>query len=155
MVVRKKKNFDALDYVKTSKAFGVNEELAEFQARQIENAVEMTTENIKEELTVRDLATKTDILLLKAEFKAEMGALRTEFYELKTELKVEMGDLRAEMGKLWGAMGQLKGEMGELRGEMGKLRADTIQFIVWTGAAVVVALGIPLWCLLAKGFHWF
>lgn len=38
----------------------------------------------------------------------------------------------------------------DLQVEIATLRYDTLKFVVWTGVAVVVALG----GMLAKGFHW-
>jgi tellurite resistance protein len=88
------KHFDALAYVKQAKLLGTDENLAEFQARQIEQAIEVAISSIEN----KDLATKQDIEL---------------------------------------AIAQLK--------------HDTLRFVVWTGVAVVIALG----GMLAKGFHWF
>jgi len=88
------KHFDALAYVKQAKLLGTDENLAEFQARQIEQAIEVATSTIES----KDLATKQDIELAIAH-----------------------------------------------------LKHDTLRFVVWTGVAVIVALG----GMLAKGFHWF
>lgn len=55
------KHFDALSYVKKAKELGTSEELAEFQARQIEDAIEVAILNIKEEIANKDLATKRDL----------------------------------------------------------------------------------------------
>ncbi len=55
------KHFDALAYVKKAKELGTSEELAEFQARQIEDAIEVAILNIKEEIAIKDLATKRDL----------------------------------------------------------------------------------------------
>lgn len=73
---------------------GADENLAEFQARQIEQAIEVATSTIES----KDLTTKQDIELAIAH-----------------------------------------------------LKHDTLRFVVWTGVAVIVALG----GMLAKGFHWF
>ncbi len=46
----------------------------------------------------------------------------------------------------------------EVRKEIVVLRYDTLKFIVWTGIAVVIALGgmmASLAAMIAKGFHWF
>ena len=88
------KHFDALAYVKQAKLLGADENLAEFQARQIEQAIEVATSTIES----KDLATKQDIELAIAH-----------------------------------------------------LKHDTLRFVVWTGVAVIVALG----GMLAKGFQWF
>jgi hypothetical protein len=80
---------------------------------------------------------------LRAEFKEEMGALRTEFGELRTEfgglriefgalrteVKEEIGGLRADFGhQLGGLRAEFKQELGGLRAEfkeeLGELRFD-------------------------------
>lgn len=55
------KHFDALAYVKKAKELGASEELAEFQARQIEQAIDVAVTTIKDEITLKDLATKRDL----------------------------------------------------------------------------------------------
>ena len=50
------KHFDALSYVKKAKELGTSEELAEFQARQIEEAIEVAITAIKEEISLKDLS---------------------------------------------------------------------------------------------------
>lgn len=51
------KHFDALEYVKKSRELGVDEKVAEFQARQIEQAIEVAISQIEN----KELATKSDI----------------------------------------------------------------------------------------------
>jgi transcription elongation GreA/GreB family factor len=55
------KHFDALAYVKKAKELGANEELAEYQARQMEQAIDIAIATIKEEIALKDLATKRDL----------------------------------------------------------------------------------------------
>lgn len=59
------KHFDALGYVKEAKKLGASEELAELQARQIEQAIEIAVATVKDEITLKDLATKKDIEVSK------------------------------------------------------------------------------------------
>jgi hypothetical protein len=60
------KHFDALAYVKRARELGTSEELAEFQARQIEQAIEVAISTIE----TRELATKNDIIDLRKELVA-------------------------------------------------------------------------------------
>src|SRR3990167_599308 len=164
-----KKYFDVLSYVKTSKALGVKEDLAEYQARQLAEIIDIASANTQEEFTVRELATKTDIQAVKtdihelraatqadihelrSELKAdiyELGTtLRTEFkadiYELRTELKTDIRELRTDVNGL-------KDTTKDLVDRIGNLRYDTIKFVVWTGVSIVVFIGT----MMAKGFHW-
>ncbi|RTL11801.1 MAG: hypothetical protein EKK54_06290 [Neisseriaceae bacterium] len=57
------KHFDALEYVKKSRELGVDEKVAEFQARQIEQAIEVAIAQIEN----KELATKSDIGALQKE----------------------------------------------------------------------------------------
>src|SRR3990167_3394138 len=120
-----KKYFDVLSYVKTSKALGVKEDLAEYQARQLAEIIDIASANTQEEFTVRELATKTDIHELRAETKTDIHELRTDVNGLKDTTK-------------------------DLVDRIGNLRYDTIKFVVWTGVSIVVFIGT----MMAKGFHW-
>lgn len=51
------KHFDVHGYVKKAKELGTSEELAEFQARQIEQAIDMAISNVEKD----SLATKADL----------------------------------------------------------------------------------------------
>ncbi len=55
------KHFDTLAYVKQARKLGASEELAEFQAKQIEHAIEVAISQIEN----KELATKIDISELK------------------------------------------------------------------------------------------
>src|SRR3990167_7016890 len=118
-----KKYFDVLSYVKTSKALGVKEDLAEYQARQLAEIIDIASANTQEEFTVRELATKTDIHELRAATQADIHELRTELkadiYELgttlRTEFKADIYELRTE----------LKTDIRELRTDVNGLKDTT------------------------------
>ncbi len=57
------KHFDVHGYVKKAKELGTSEELAEFQARQIEQAIESAAYNVES----KNLASKADIAELRTE----------------------------------------------------------------------------------------
>lgn len=67
MAVMTANHFDALDYVKKSKELGVPEQVAEYQARQIEQSIEIAINTIRTEIENKDLATKKDIEMVRAE----------------------------------------------------------------------------------------
>ena len=52
---------------------------------------------------ISHLATKDDLVLMRAEFHTDVAELRAEFHtdvaELRTELKTEIAELRAELYK--------------------------------------------------------
>ncbi len=84
------KHFDILDFIKKSKALGVDERVAELQARQIEQLVETVQEQQQEYTTrlnaleAKEPATKKDLEVVKLELQKEIEILRAE---LKTDIK--------------------------------------------------------------------
>lgn len=62
------KHFDVLAYVKKAKELGTSEDLAEFQARQIEEAIEVAISAIEN----RELATKSDINSMQKDLQKEL-----------------------------------------------------------------------------------
>ena len=81
-------HFDVFAYIKTAKMLGTSEELAEFQARQIEHAVEVAVTTLGNTLESKELATKQDVWALKQDVTA-----------LKQELKQDMAALKFDMLK--------------------------------------------------------
>lgn len=59
------KHFDTLAFVKKSKELGVKEEIAEYQARQIESAIDIAVCTANDEFKTQELATKVDIKQLE------------------------------------------------------------------------------------------
>lgn len=82
------KHFDILDYVDQSKAFGMDERLAKYQARQIEQVIEIATNNARSEIENRELATKKDIRDVQKDIKELDLTLRAEIQKSKFELVV-------------------------------------------------------------------
>lgn len=72
--------FDVHNFVKKAKEFGVNEQFAEYEARQVERAInsvlEKTKQETKEIFNSKELATKGDIELAKLELQKEISELR-------------------------------------------------------------------------------
>ena len=60
------KHFDTLAYVKQARKLGTSEELAEFQAKQIEQAIDVAISQIES----KDLATKKDIKELELKIES-------------------------------------------------------------------------------------
>lgn len=67
------KHFDALDYVEHLKNLGVDEKVAKYQARQMEQVIDIAVSTAKSDVENKELATKKDIKEL--ELKIE----RTKF----------------------------------------------------------------------------
>lgn len=83
------KHFDVLDFVKKSKELGVSEQVAEYQARQIEQAIDIAVSTAKEEIHVKDLATSKDI-----------KELEVKIAESKTQVIIWMGSMIIASGLL-------------------------------------------------------
>lgn len=86
----------------------------------IETAVQYT--RTCDEKNNRALATKSELFVVE-------GALKSDIVAVKNELKKDIA---------------------EVKGEIKDLRYDSLKFIVWTGIAVIMALG----GMMAHGFHW-
>lgn len=97
------RHFDVLDYVDQSRALGVDEKVAKYQARQIESAigqaidqaVEIAVQASKAEIENKELATKGDIKALEITTSENIKALEKEIRAL--DLKIEQ--TRAEIHK--------------------------------------------------------
>ncbi len=71
-----------------------------------------------------DVATKSDVAMIRHELDALRAELRGEFQHDFGRLRGEFGELRGQFGELRGEFGELRGEFGELRGEFGELRGE-------------------------------
>lgn len=119
------KYLDVLEFVKGSQKIKDSGELAEYQGKQIEAAIETAVQYVRSER--QNLAEKKDIDDAKNE-------LRNEIKESCFQLRNEIKELRAE-AKYY----------------CQKLRYDTLKFVVWSWISGVVTLG----GMMAHGFHWF
>ncbi len=81
------KHFDALAFVKRSKELGVKEELAEYQARQFDQVIEIASMITQTELNIRALATKTDIKQLEVDIKQLEVDLKLDIKQLEVKLE--------------------------------------------------------------------
>ena len=68
-VVINHEHFDVFNFVKKAKEFGLNEQFAEYEARQIEKAIEIAVSTARLEMETKDLATKTDIEIVRKEIE--------------------------------------------------------------------------------------
>ena len=123
------KYLDVLEYVKGSRKAKNHDDLAEYQGRKIESAIETAVQYVKNDH--KELVTKGDL-------SREVNLLRGEIQLVRTELKEDIKDLRTEV-----------------KIEIKDLRYDTFKFIVWTGAAVVMTILSPLVGIFGRVFHWF
>ena len=86
-------HFDVHEFIKKSKEFGASEELAEFQARQIEaisEVVQLQQQQI-DVLNKFEPATKQDLGILKLELQKEIEIVRKEIAQASNKTLLLMG----------------------------------------------------------------
>lgn len=84
------KHFDALGYVRKSKELGVPEHIAEYQARQMEEILEIAINSGKTEIQNQELASKKDIELTRKDI---------ELSKKELELKIEQVNVAVHKSK--------------------------------------------------------
>jgi hypothetical protein len=93
------KYFDVFNFVKKAKEFGVNEQFAEYEARQIEQAINTIANEvkmeIKKELHSDELVTKNDLKqqleIVKLELQKEIEIVRKEIAQASNKALLLMG----------------------------------------------------------------
>ena len=66
------KHFDVLDFVKKSKELGASEQLAEYQARQFEQVIEIAIASAREDFHAKELVSKTDLVVALRELELRL-----------------------------------------------------------------------------------
>ena len=89
------KHFDVLDFVKKSKELGATQEMAEFQARQIEILADTIQEQNQEieALKKSEPATKRDLEIIKLELQKEIEIVRREIEVVRKEIAMVKNEL--------------------------------------------------------------
>ncbi|MDQ5920630.1 MAG: hypothetical protein QG673_686 [Pseudomonadota bacterium] len=86
-------HFDSLEFVKKSKELGANEQLAEYQARSIENAINIAVNTTRIDMKNKELATKMDIKEVELSIKEVELRLSAEIHKSKIETIVWVGGI--------------------------------------------------------------
>ncbi|MFN7094683.1 MAG: hypothetical protein ACK4M7_04890 [Burkholderiales bacterium] len=121
--------FDALTFVRKSRELGVPEQIAEYQARQFEQVINIVSTEIKaeikQELHADELVTKGDLKqqleITKLELQKEIEVVRREIEVVRREIEVVRNDIK---------------------------KSEIVLLIIF-GSGFLALLGV-----LAKGFHW-
>jgi hypothetical protein len=119
---------DTHELVKDLKASGFTDAQAEAVTRAVRQSQDFS-----------DLATKSDLALMRSELRAEIGEVRSE---LRAEIGELRGELRAEIGEL---RGELRTEAGSIRAEMVAMELRLIKWMIGIGIAAVLAVGGAIW----------
>lgn len=77
------RHFDTLAFVKKSKELGVKEDLAEYQARQLEQVIDIASAFALEEFNIHELATRTDLKQLEVDLKIEIKQLEVKIEQYR------------------------------------------------------------------------
>jgi hypothetical protein len=126
---------DTHELVKELKASGFSDARAEAVTRAVRQSQDFS-----------DLATKSDLALMRSELHAELG-------EVRSELRAEIGTLRAEIGEVRGDLrveigevrGELRTEAGSIRGTMVAMELRLIKWMIGIGIAAALAVGGMIW----------
>ena len=162
------KYFDTLEYVKESEKRGANSELAEYQARQMETALETVAQYVTKEqkdfvkiTESQNFATKDDILRLEHATKDDIARLekstKSDIARLENSTKSDIARLenstKNDITRLEKRIDNLD---NRVECSFHKLRYDTLKFVIWTGVGVALSSIGTLVGLLGHGlFHWF
>ena len=84
--------FDALKYIRILEQVGFRRDPAETQ-------VELVMSVFQDEM-----ATKTDLAVVRTELKTDIGQLRTDVAEFKSEMKADFASLKIEMCRMEGRL---------------------------------------------------
>lgn len=162
------KYFDTIEYVRRSAEIKDPAALAEYQVKQMESAIETAVQYVSARDTKnnQELATKGDLFTVEAALKNDIIFFRNELHNditsVRNELKGDITSVRNELKsdvssvrhELYNVRNELKSDImavkTELKSDIKDLRYDTLKFVIWTGIAVIVALG----GMISHGFHW-
>lgn len=93
MVALSLRHFDALGYVENSKALGVDENIAKYQARQFEQVLEIAVTTSQAQIDEKELATKHDIAKLDRDIiklERDIKEIDLKIEQTKKELKIKI-----------------------------------------------------------------
>ena len=143
------KYFDTLEYVKAAQRIKDPGELAAYQIKQMEIALETVAHFSK--LDRRGLATKKDIRGLEKDIhglEKDIEGIKEKLGTFATKDDLKAFATRSDL-KAFATRSDLKAFA--TKEDLKDLRYDTLKFVVWMGGTLLSALG----GMLAKGFHWF
>jgi hypothetical protein len=125
MVTMAMKHFDILSFVKKSKELGTSEELAEYQARKIEEAIDIAVSVSRQENKHDFSSTNTEVVKLYSEIKQTELRLLKEIEVVRKEIEIVRKEIAQSSNKT----------------------------IIWL-AGLLGTFGVFFLSVLAKGFHW-
>lgn len=95
------RRFDLVDYIDKSRALGVSEDVAKFQARRMEELLEIAVNNTLAETEARELATRQDLINTENALRKDLinseNLLKLEIEKNKSELKQDILKSKIEL----------------------------------------------------------
>lgn len=159
------KHFDVLSFVEKSQELGVDEKIAKYQARQIEQAIDIAVSLAKEDLENKEIATKADIDIAKYNFeslksdlvviKADLAEVKTDLNGFKNEVKTEFNTVKVDINELRDDFTAFKNEVKieialinsnlretelKLQKEIKEIETKLIKWVVGTGITTIITL---------------
>lgn len=103
------KYFDTLEYVQKAKEIKDPGDLATYQVKQIESAIETAVKHVQHEIYNNEFATKTDVLIVKNELTNVKNELKQDIKNLDSKIELKIAELRFDMLKfiVWTGLGSL------------------------------------------------
>jgi hypothetical protein len=125
------KHFDVLSYIKKAKEYGIREEFAELNARQIEKLTDTVQEQQIKLDAMEALApsTKKDLDIVKLELKKDLDIV-------KLELKKDLDIVKLELQK-----------------EIAEIKNSLVKWVITTGVSAVVVLSGMMFTMLKFMLH--
>lgn len=94
--------FDVVEYIKKLRSVGVNQEVAEVQAQELEHVLVDMVEQTKKVIDDKDLATKGDIENVRLELEKCKLELQKEIKTLEFNLEVKLKNLEVKLMVMFG-----------------------------------------------------
>jgi hypothetical protein len=92
------------------------------------------------DMDTSELATRTDVALVRTEVADLRSELKSEIADLRSELRTEVADLRSELRT---EIAGVKGEVAGVKGEIAALKGEMFRFL-YLQAMGVVGLTVAL-----------
>lgn len=108
-------------------------ESAGFSSQQAGDTAEALAESLRE---TADLATKHDLVELRAEVKGDIAVVKADLVELRAEIKGDIAVVKADLVEL---RAEMKGDIAGVKADIADLRSELYRAL-WLQAAGIVGV---------------
>ena len=130
------KHFDLLDFVNKSTELGMSKPLAEYQARRLEEVIEIAVASNQDSITNKNLILEKEIKDLEYAFQNDFKEQDVKITSLQKDIKdlqKDINEIRKEIKIL-----ELKMQEGDTRLEV-KIEQSKNQIIIWMGSFLIAS----------------